>query len=76
MGKQSLSYADLAAYCEAHPQVIERYIAASIGVDAVRFSKLKSRKYGLRPTPDEVRAIAKLLNQTPNYVNRLYEKAA
>ena len=71
-----MRYADLESYCAANGHVKERWIAEQIGIDQVRFSKLKSRKYGLRPTPEEEQRIAALLNQPTEHVRGLYERAA
>lgn len=73
MGK-SKAFADLAAYCAANDHLKEKWIAEQTGIDQVRFSKLKSRKYGLRPTPTEESAIADLLNQPVSYVRKLYAR--
>lgn len=81
MGKQSpKSHPDLAAYCEAHPELRERFIASSLEMDPARFSKLKSpanaRKYGVRPSAEEAARIAKLLRIAVSDVVGLYERAA
>jgi hypothetical protein len=69
-------YTDLADYCERNPQLVEKWIAASVGIDPARFSKLKSRKYGLRPTDAEAAAIAGLLGRGESYVHKLYTRRA
>ena len=71
-----MRFTDLNDYCESNPQLKERFIAAELGIDPSRFSKLKSRKYGLQPTDAEAEAIASLLNQPRSYVRRLYVRAA
>jgi hypothetical protein len=71
-----MTYTDLASYCEAHPHLKKQYIASLAGIKPARFSKLKSRKYGLRPTPEEAKAIARLLNQPVSHVRKLYALAA
>jgi hypothetical protein len=73
---QEKTYPDLEAYCAAHPHLKAWYIAGLLDIDPSRFSKLRSRKYGLRPTEAEEIAIANLLNQKPAYVRSLYEAAA
>jgi hypothetical protein len=74
--KSLMKFADLESYCAAHDHLKEKWIAEQAGIDPARFSKLKTRKYGLRPTPEETAAIAKLLNQSEAYVTRQYERAA
>lgn len=69
-------YDDLQSYCDANPQLKERWIAAQLEIDPARFSKLKSRKYGLRPSDAEVDRLAELLNQPRQYVRKLYKVAA
>lgn len=70
-------YPDLDAFCEANPHLKEKWVAEELlGMDPARFSKFKSRKYSLRPTPEEERRIAKLLNQPISHVRDLYPEAA
>lgn len=78
MGKQLTKYIDLADFCRRNPQLREKYIAEELlgGMRPARFSKLKSRKYGLRPTDEEVPAIAALLKQPKKYVIDYYSAPA
>lgn len=65
-------FASIDDFCDAHPQFREKWIAEQCGIAPARFSKLKSRKYGLRPAEGEVPAIAALLKQSESYVRELY----
>lgn len=72
---RSIQYKDLSDFCERNPGLKLKWIAEQIGVDdPARFSKLKDhKKYGAKPTDDELSLIAKLLNQPKSYVRDLYE---
>lgn len=73
---KGVQFEHIEAFCTAHPQYREKWIAEQVGIDPARFSKLKSRKYGLRPTDDEVRVLARLLRQSEGYVRGSFEEAA
>lgn len=78
MGNNTKRYTDLADYCERNPHLKEWWIAKEQlgGMNVARFSKLKSRKYGIRPNEDESALLAALLNRTVSYVDHLYRRAA
>lgn len=71
-------YVDIADFVERNPQFREAWIAEHElgGMDPARFSKLKSRKYDVKPSEEEIPLIAALLNQSPSYVRKLYPRKA
>ena len=77
MPKAAHKYIDLADYCDRNSHLLEKYIAETVlEIDQARFSKLKSRKYGLKPNGDETARIAELLNRSESYVRSYYEGVA
>jgi len=68
------TYRDLEHFCSTNDHLKEKSIAKTLVMSPDRFSKLKSGKYGLRPTDEEIQRIAALLNQTELYVRDYYSE--
>jgi hypothetical protein len=69
--KKPTQYANLREYCFHHDHLKEWYIAEQAEIDPTRFSKLK-RGRSVAPYEQEIAKIARLLNQSEDYVRALY----
>ncbi|HXG58139.1 MAG TPA: hypothetical protein VNL91_03880 [Thermoanaerobaculia bacterium] len=79
MGKLNIRYGDLREYLYRNPHVKQFELAASLGISPPQLTRLLYPKKYHPPVADNaalVARLAELLNQSPAYVRKLYNRAA